>query len=317
MKVVIPIPEGLNSLISIAGTAAILESANTFPGEHFELQIAALKDRQPHRIGRYTVAVDLLLEEVDNADLILIPALVDNRLEAIDQNAVLIEWLQKMYARKTQIGSICTGAYLLAATGLLDGKQASSHWSAIDELRVHFPQIEWVPERIITDSGGIYTSGGTFSSFNLILYLVEKFVDKATARRISKILEIDYPRQSQVPFMIFNNQKKHHDERILRTQIYMEQHLAQRLNVEDLASRFGMSRRNFIRRFKQATNNTPHTYLQRLRIEEAKRLFETTEQNVSEVMFAVGYADVNTFRQLFQRYAGFLPSHYRRTFGSG
>lgn len=316
--IVLVIPEGETSAVAITGITMVFDVANMIAGPVFKVRVVSPMMTSEVRMGRYGVQVDSPLAEVKKTDLVIIPPLNRHQKEGVAQNVALIEWLRYMRINQhAELGSVCTGAYFLAATGLLDGKEASSHWAWIDELKLLFPKVNWVPECIITDTEGLYTSGGTFSSFNLILYLVEKFVNKEVAVRISKELEIDYGRSSQLPFMIFNNQKHHADERVLAIQQFMEQNYAATLKLEELAKQFGMSRRNLIRRFKSATGNTPRTYIQRLRIEEAKRMFESSEQNISQTMFAVGYTDVNTFRELFQRYTGFLPSAYRRKFRPG
>lgn len=317
MKIIIPIPEAETSILAISGSIIILEGANKYPGEHFEVVVAAKKSLKQRQIGRYAIRVDANWQDVTEADLIIIPALEGNQRIALTENRDMVEWLKWMHLKKgSEIAGMCTGAYLLAATGFLDGKEASSHWLKIDELRRLFPKVNWQPKHIITDMDGFYTSGGSLSSFNLILYLVEKFVGLEMAVRLSKVYEIDFNRNSQLPFMIFNNQKNHNDEVILAIQAYMEANFQQTFNMETIAKRFHMSRRNLIRRFKLATRNTPKTYLQRLRVEDAKRLFESEAYNVSEVMDAVGYADMNTFRTVFLRFAGCLPSQYKRKFGN-
>lgn len=315
MKIVIPIPEAETSILAISGSIIILESANNYPGEHFEVVVAAKKSRQQRRIGRYAIQIDSDWRDITEADLVIIPALEGNQRLALTENRDMVEWLKWMRLQKgAELAGMCTGAYLVAATGFLDGKEASSHWLKIEELQRLFPNVHWKPKHIITDTDGIYTSGGSLSSFNLILYLVEKFVGLEMAVQLAKIYEIDFNRNSQLPFMIFNNQKNHNDAIILAIQEFMEANFRENFNMDTLAQRFHMSRRTLIRRFKLATQNTPKTYLQRLRVEEAKRLFESESYNVTEVMGAVGYADMNTFRTIFQRFTDCLPSQYRRKF---
>lgn len=314
--IVLVIPEGEASAVAITGITMVFDVANMIAGPAFTIRVASHIPTSEIHLGRYGVKIDVRLDEIEQTDLIIIPPLNRHQKEGVEHNQALIEWLSTMrQSQQVELGSVCTGAYFLAATGLLDGREASSHWAWIHELKKLYPKVNWVPECIITDTDGLYTSGGTFSSFNLILYLVEKFVSKEVAVRISKELEIDYGRSSQLPFMIFQNQKNHADQQILEVQQFMENNYDSSLKLDELAKRFGMSRRNLIRRFKGATGNTPRTYIQRLRIEEAKRMLESSESNVSQAMFAVGYTDVNTFRDLFQRYTGFLPSQYRRKFG--
>lgn len=314
--IVLVIPEGDTSAVAITGITMVFDVANMIAGPVFNVRVASHLEAPEIHLGRYGVKIDAHLDEIDQTDLVIIPPLNRHQKQGVERNRPLIKWLLKMReSGRVELGSVCTGAYFLAATGLLDQREASSHWAWIDELKLMYPKVRWVPECIITDTDGLYTSGGTFSSFNLILYLVEKFVNKDIAIRISKELEIDYGRSSQLPFMIFSNQKNHADQQILEVQEFMEDNYDASLKLDELARRFGMSRRNLIRRFKAATGNTPRTYIQRLRIEEAKRILESSESNVSQAMFAVGYTDVNTFRDLFQRYTGFLPSQYRRKFG--
>lgn len=315
-KIVIPIPSGQNSMIGISGIATVLEAANSFPGEHFEVITASAKRVKNQQIGRFSMKIDACLDEIEAVDLAIVPPLEGDYQAATANNQPIVEWLRHIHSSKqAELGSVCTGAYLLADTGHLDGKEASSHWAAMQELKMLYPDVIWRPEAVITDMDGMYTSGGTLSSFNLIIYLIEKFVNKTTAVHLSKIFEIDYHRNSQAPFMIFNNQKLHGDQMILQVQSFMEQHFRKNISVEVLAQRFGMSRRNLIRRFKIATGDPPNTYMQRLRIEEAKRLLEATNHKVGEAMAAVGYSDVNTFRTVFQRYTGLLPSQYKKRWG--
>ncbi|MCO6493768.1 MAG: helix-turn-helix domain-containing protein [Phaeodactylibacter sp.] len=164
-----------------------------------------------------------------------------------------------------------------------------------------------MPERIVTDDRGIYASGGAYSSLNLVLYLLEKFSGKAA-------FQIDPGRRSQKPFVIFSNQGAHQDEAIARVQEHIERHYREGLTVSGLASRFAFSRRNFLRRFKEATGNSPIEYLQRVRIEAAKRNLETSFGGIGEALSAAGYSDAKTFRRLFKKYTGFSPMEYRNRY---
>lgn len=315
MKVVIPIPRGDFSILSISGMIQLLEAANTYPGEHFSVELVHSHSGPRINQGRYDLVADTKLSETNWADLVIIPPLLDP-LQQLENNTELLAWVKdKASNSQVQLASVCTGAYLLAEAGVLDKKEASSHWLHMDALRRRYPQVNWVPERILTDVQGTYTSGGAFSSFNLMLYLVEKFVSKDKARQLARNFEIDYPRQSQLPFMLFSKQLDHKDEAILQAQQLMEQQLHEDTTIEKIAQMVNMSRRNFIRRFKVATGNTPKQYWQRLRMEAAKRQFEQSDKNISEVMHAVGYADQPTFRRLFRQHTGMLPSAYRRKYG--
>ncbi len=169
-------------------------------------------------------------------------------------------------------------------------------------------------DKIITDENGVYTSGGAYSSLNLNLYLIEKFVGRDMAVLSSKIFEIDINRHSQSPFIIFNGQKDHDDEAVVQAQDYIETHFAKRISVEELCDRFYVGRRTFERRFKKATSNTVVEYIQRVRVEAAKKMLESDRAGINTVMYEVGYTDTKAFRQLFKKIAGMSPVDYRNRY---
>jgi transcriptional regulator GlxA family with amidase domain len=223
----------------------------------------------------------------------------------------LIEWIEKQYKYGAEIASICTGAFLLASSGLLDGKICSTHWSAANDLRAMFPEINVQTEKLITDENGIYTNGGAYSFLNLIIYLIEKYYDRQTAIFCSKVFQIEMDRQSQSAFIIFKGQKLHEDEVVKKAQTYIEDHVDEKISIGDLSTKFAVGRRNFDRRFIRATGNTPIEYLQRVKIESAKKAFEATRKTINEVMYDVGYSDVKAFREVFRKITGMSPLEYR------
>jgi len=223
----------------------------------------------------------------------------------------MIDWIAAQYKNGAEVASVCTGAYLLAATGLLDGKSCSTHWIAADSFRSMFPRVHLQTDKLITDENGIYTNGGAFSFLNLMIYLVEKKFDRQTAIYCSKVFQIEMDRQSQSAFIIFKGQKQHGDEMVKEAQTYIESNFNERLSVEHLSARFAIGRRNFDRRFIKATGNTPVEYLQRVKIETAKRAFETNRKTINEVMYEVGYQDVKAFREVFRKITGMSPLEYR------
>ena len=226
----------------------------------------------------------------------------------------MFPWLIEQYKNGAEIASICTGAFLLASTGLIDGKSCSTHWLVANLFRQMFPEINLVPDKLITYEQGIYTSGGAFSFLNFLMYLVEKYYDRQTAIFCSKVFEIDLDRDSQSPFMVFSGQKNHDDEPIKKAQLFIESNFYDKISVDDLASRFSVGRRNFDRRFKKATGNSPVEYLQRVKIEAAKKSFETTRKSIKEVMFDVGYSDFKAFRVIFKKITGLSPLEYRNRY---
>jgi transcriptional regulator GlxA family with amidase domain len=200
---------------------------------------------------------------------------------------------------------------MLAATGLLDGKTCSTHWAVAEKFCNLFPDVHLKTDQLITDENGIYTNGGAYSFLNLIIYLIEKYYDRPTAIFCSKVFQIEMDRQSQSSFSIFTGQKSHGDEMVQRAQAFIETHWHEKISVEQLSSRFAVGRRSFDRRFIKATGNTPVEYSQRVKIESAKKAFETSRKTINEVMYEAGYADVKAFREVFRKITGMSPLEYR------
>lgn len=264
--------------------------------------------------GQFTVHADKHLSEVEKTDLVFIPALFGDMSSAIERNRALIPWIVEQYEQGAEVASLCVGAFLLASTGLLDGKKCSTHWGFSNEFREMFPQVELVDGSIVTEENGVYSSGGANSYWNLLLHLVEKYTDRETAILASKYFAIDIDRDSQASFAMFKGQKEHNDPEIAQVQEYVEQNFSEKISVESLASMVSIGRRTFERRFKKATNNTVIEYIQRVKIEAAKRSFETSRKNISEVMYDVGYTDTKSFRSLFKKITGLTPIEYRNKY---
>src|SRR5690554_4584345 len=222
--------------------------------------------------------------------------------------------LKKLHAGGASLASLCIGAFLLAETGLLDGKKCSTHWAHIQEFRGKYPNIEVEDGAIITEHENIYSSGGANSLWNLVLYLIEKYSDRETAVMIAKYFALDIGRDSQAQFAIFRGQRNHNDSDIQKVQDYIEKNYEDKINIDTLASLISTGRRTFERRFKEATTNTPIEYIQRVRIEAAKLYFEASRKNVSEIMFDVGYTDTKAFRDIFKKITGLTPIEYRNKF---
>jgi transcriptional regulator GlxA family with amidase domain len=167
------------------------------------------------------------------------------------------------------------------------------------------------PDKLITDENGIYTNGGAFSFLNLVIYLIEKYYDRPTAIFCAKVFQIEMDRKSQSAFIIFKGQKQHGDEMVQRAQAYIEGNLQERISGEQLSSMFSIGRRSFDRRFIKATGNTPLEYLQRVKIESAKKALETSRKTVNEVMYGAGYSDAKAFREVFRKITGMSPVEYK------
>lgn len=277
----------------------------------FHLQIAGLSNEIHLENGFCTLHPDIALKNLKKTDLIIIPAIDGDIEKSIAENQACISWLVKQYRNGAEIASLCVGAFLLAATGLLNGRSCSTHWRAANDFRKLFPEVELLTEKVITDESGLYTSGGAFSSANLILYLIEKYAGREIAIQCSKMFQVDMDRQCQSPFIIFQGQKEHEDEPVKQAQEFIENNYQEKITVEQLASKCALSRRNLERRFKKATANTVVEYMQRVRIEAVKKQLETGNQSINELMYDIGYSDTKAFRNLFKRYTGLSPIAYK------
>ena len=319
-KLTILIPAGHNNLSSVIGAYQFILKAN----EHcvrrdkkpvFEVQLAGVSRKVELHDGLFSIRPHVLIKDVTQTDLVIIPATLHNNIDrVIEENKEAIDWLKKRYRQGAELACICTGGFLLASTGLLNGRSCSTHWNTADTFRKMFPDVHVQTGTIITDEQGIYTNGGAFSFLNLMLYLIEKYYDRETALYCAKTFQLDIDRMSQSPFTIFNGQKDHSDEAICKAQAYIEDNLTDKFSMEDLASKYALSRRNFDRRFIKATGNTPAEYLQRVRIERAKKMLESSPSNISEVMYEVGYADIKAFRGVFRKITGLTPLDYRNKY---
>ena len=317
-QIAILVPES-SVMQAIADPSYMFHAVNQFlqskgQAPFFRVQLVGQSREVRLNNGLFSVHTDRLLEEVEHADLIFIPALFGDMQSAIDRNRAAIPWIVDQYKKGAEVASLCVGAFLLASTGLLDGKQCSTHWAFANEFREMFPQVELKDGSVITEENRIYSSGGAHSYWNLLLYLVEKYTDREMAILASKFFAVDIDRDSQSAFMMFQGQKNHVDDDIKMAQEFIEANYPEKVTVEELADRFAIGRRSFERRFKKATNNTVVEYLQRVRIEAAKRRFESSRKSINEVMYDVGYTDTKAFRDVFKKITGLTPVEYRNKF---
>lgn len=317
----IVVPDGDNNLSSIVGAFKLFTRANQYwknsennPNkgkELFTIQLAGISEKVELYDGLFSVKPHIHISALTKTDLIIIPSLNHNYQKALKGNQLLVDWIEKQYKQGAAVASICTGAFLLSASGLLDGKSCSTHWSAAESFRTMFPKVNLQTDKLITDENGIYTNGGAYSFLNLLIYLIEKYYDRQTAIYCSKVFQIEMDRNSQSAFSIFTGQKQHGDDMVQQAQQFIEDNVDEKISIEEMSSSFAVSRRSFDRRFKKATGNTPLEYAQRVKIESAKKALESTRKTVNEVMYEVGYSDVKAFREVFRKITGTSPIDYR------
>ncbi|WP_346236071.1 GlxA family transcriptional regulator [Niabella insulamsoli] len=280
----------------------------------FKVQLVGEKREVRFSGNQFSVTVDQVLSETGVADLVIVPALFGEMTTAVSANAKLAEWIVWQYKEGAEIASLCVGAFLLASTGLLNGKKCSTHWGYINTFRDMFPDVIIQDGSIVTEQHRVYTSGGASSYWNLLLHLVEKYTDRQIAILVSKYFAIDIDRSSQSAFAVFTAQKNHNDEAVRQAQDFIEQNIEDRLTIDDIASHVALGRRSLERRFKHATNNSVLEYIQRVKIEAAKKSFESSRKNINEVMYDVGYTDTKAFRSTFKKITGLTPIEYKNKY---
>ena len=265
--------------------------------------------------GGIRITPNVALKEVGKTDLIFVPTTGVSVDDVLERNAAIVPWLKRRSTHGVAIASVCSGVGLVAAAGLLDGRRATTHWGLAERFREKYPRVKWMPELMVTEDRGFYCGGGVNASLDLAIYLVERFCGHEVAMQTSKALLIEMPRAWQAGFAIVPLKTDHEDDVISKAQDWIHKNFARTFALDDPAKRVGMSVRNFVRRFKQATGDSPLIYLQKLRVAAAKRMLENNHRSMQEISFAVGYQDVAFFRSLFQRHTGISPSEYRERFG--
>ena len=286
------------------------------PSPRFRVTTASVDGRPVRCDGPIHIQPEAPLSAIRKTDLIFIPTTGINIHDVAERNAAVVPWLRRWHKRGAAIASVCSGVGLVAATGLLDGKRATTHWGLAERFREMYPKVKWMPELMVTEDRGFYCGGGVHAALDLSLYLVEKFCGHEVAVQSAKALLIETPRAWQAGFAIVPLKTEHTDDSISVAQDWLHENFPRNFPLEVAARRAGMSLRNFVRRFKEATGDSPLIYLQKLRIAAAKRLLESDRRTVQEISDAVGYQDAAFFRQLFERHTGASPSAYRQRFGA-
>jgi len=281
----------------------------------FKVTTASVDGRAVKCDGSIKVVPERSIRDIRKTDLIFIPTTGLNLDNLGELYGPVLPWLRAWHKRGAAIASVCSGVGLVAATGMLDGKRATTHWGLAERFRQMYPKVRWRPELMVTEDRGFYCGGGVHAAVDLSLYLVEKFCGHDVALQSAKALLIETPRAWQAGFAIVPLKTEHNDDAISRAQEWLHDNFDRDFRLETAARRVSMSLRNFVRRFKNATGDSPLVYLQKLRIAAAKRLLESDHRSVQEVGVAVGYQDIAFFREVFERHTGVSPSEYRLKFG--
>jgi len=280
----------------------------------YKVEIVGSGKQATFNNGLYQINTDQTLNEVSKTDVIVIPLLCGDFPNAIAKNQEYVQWVKDQYQNKAEIVCLCVGSFFLASTGLLNEKKCAVHWAAANEFHILFPDVKIVSDSIITDEQGIYTCGGGFSYLNLLLYIIEKHLGREISILASKMFEIDIERKSQNPYVIFMGQKQHGDELVLKAQQFIESHPTATFTVDDICNQFNIGRRTFERRFKNSTNNSILEYIQRVKVEFAKKHLESGRKTINEIIYETGYNDIDAFRKVFKKFTDLSPVNYRKKF---
>lgn len=280
----------------------------------FNVRTASLGGQKVQTVTPLKLEPDHSIDEIETADLIVVSAGGGDLDEICQQNAGLIPWLKQFYEKGTALAGVCSGVAILAEAGLLNGRPATTHWALVNNCRKRYPEVDWQPERHVTESDQIFCSGGVYSGVDLCLYIVEKYCGHQIAMQTAKALLLRTPRIWQAGYTAEAPKVNHEDQQIRTVQEWLFKNYNKNNKVADLAVRANMSQRNFMRRFKAATGETPINYLQQLRINAARHLLENDLKTVGEISQKVGYEDLSFFSRLFKRYTGLPPTAYRERF---
>lgn len=280
----------------------------------FETRIVTADGRPVRAVGNVQVLPECAMAVAEPTDVIVIPACSSLPQRTAPGIAAILDWLVVQHKRNITLAAACTGTFMLAEAGLLDGQPATTNWQFARQFQHRYPKVHLHMDRILTEADGILCAGATSAVMNLGLHLIRHFGSEDLAAVCAKAFLVDPRRDSQAPYMIFRARKNHGDEEILRAQQWMEAHYGGNLAIDDLARQVGISPRHFKRRFRKATGESPLGYLQNVRIEAAKQKLENTQENVNEITYRIGYEDSSTFRRLFKKHTGISPREYRDKF---
>jgi len=286
------------------------------PAPRFRVRTASIDGGPVTSLCNLGLVPECGIGDIARTDIVILPASGLDVQERIARTSSLLPWLRTMHARGAYIAGICSGVAFLAEAGLLDDRQATTHWAVADILRQRYPNVRWHSEQFVTEDGQMFCSGGVYASIDLSLYLVEKLCGHEIALKTAKSLLVSMPRGRQSGFATLPLSRPHADARIRKAEEYLQQHFANPVSIETLAGRFGMSARNFIRRFKLATGSLPGSYVQTLRVAAAKSMLERGSEPIQSIGTTIGYQDAAFFRALFKRHTGMTPAEYRHRFAS-
>lgn len=299
---------------SIEGIRETLALANSLlDSPSFNISIHSVDGRPVTSYTGTLILPDHGLNQAET-DIIILPPI----LEGIEQSLAMPEvkdWLLAHHSAGGRIATVCAGSLLLAETGLLNDREATTHWNLAEMFRSRYPKVQLHIHRLLVDGGDYICCGGVSAWMDLSLHLLTRFAGKDIARQCAKIMLMDPHREHQTPYGMAGFRKNHNNKGVLKAQQFIEENYSEPILVKAMADVAALGERTFLRQFQAATGKSPGQYLQQVRIEAAQTLLETTDLSVDSVAESIGYMDVSAFRKLFKRIMGYTPSTYRQRFG--
>lgn len=311
---------GVLDILSLTGVSWELIQSEA-PSAKFKVWIASADGASIKCINHVGIEAhisfqQLMSNEQIRANLlaIIVPTIgspIEHTLAKNPQMKTLLQWGAK---HKVMIAGNCTGNFFLAEAGLLDGKQATTHWGYKDAFEARYPQVDLRADQLITVDDNIYCAGGGLAWLDLGIYIIEQEFGYDVALQTAKAFVIDYRRESQLSYSLSRLAQNHHDDLIAEVQAYFEDHYQQPQVLDNVSTQFNVSKRTLIRRFKAALTITPYAYLQRVRINAAQKLLSETQFEPEKIVLMVGYEDMSSFRRLFKKQTGLTLAVYRSRF---
>ncbi|MCP3940122.1 MAG: helix-turn-helix domain-containing protein [Desulfobacteraceae bacterium] len=289
------------------------ENRNNGQNRRLTIKLASMDGKPINCQNNIPLGVHCQVADIRRADIIIVTAIHD--LKTIHNKLnFMIDWLKEQQIRGATIVSICTGAFLLAEAGLLNGRQATTHWSMAGQFSKLYPKVQIKPEKLVINHNNLYCSAGADSGTDLLYYLLEKYLGHTLAARTAKFFLHDFRRVSQLAYTIYDAGIDHKDPQILNTQKWIKNHLTEPISIKKLSEIACMSQRTFGRRFKHIIGDPPRIYIQKIKVETAKQQLETTSLSFDEISYGLGYKNSSSFRKIFVKWVNLLPSEYRDRF---
>jgi len=308
----------LAGILDVMNTAALMDVGGVGSQPPFQVEIVGEAAGALRLASGVPMDVQRAIGDIAATDIVIVPSVLLTRQGwAKGRYPQLVQWLQRMHDGGAILCSACSGIFLLAETGLFDGKDATVHFNYARDFSALYPSVTVHPERVLVIAGlreELVTSGASTTWHDLVLYLIARYAGATTAHEIARLAALQWHQDGLAPYIVFEGKSDHGDGEIRSAQEWLSRNFAIANPVEEMIKRSKLAERTFKRRFAAGTGLTPLDYAQRLRIEDAKRRLERTEAPVDEISWRVGYEDPAFFRRLFKRTTGMAPGAYRKRF---